>query len=44
MNERVLTNPPTVSGKISRRHLRGQAGDGGPLLEVDSGSGGMRVE
>lgn len=36
--------PLTVTGKISKRHVRGQVGDGGPLLKLDTGSGGIRVE
>ncbi len=39
-----IDHPVTVRGKISKRHLRGEVRGGGPLLEIDTGSGGIRIE
>jgi hypothetical protein len=35
--------PVTVSGKISRRELRGPVNGGGPLLHLRTSSGGIRI-
>lgn len=40
----TVDHPLTVQGKISKRHIRGEVRGGGPLLEVDTGSGGIRIE
>lgn len=39
-----VDHPVTVTGKISKRHLRGDVRGGGHLLKVDTGSGGVRIE
>jgi hypothetical protein len=39
-----IDHPVTVRGKISKRHLRGEVRGGGPLLKIDTGSGGIRIE
>lgn len=39
-----IDHPLTVSGKISKRHLRGDVRGGGYRLKVDTGSGGIRIE
>jgi len=33
----------TVTGKISKKHLRGSVGGGGPELRIDTGSGGIQI-
>lgn len=40
----TVEHPLTVQGKISKRHIRGEVRGGGPLLKIDTGSGGIRVE
>lgn len=35
--------PVTVRGKISRKHLRGNVGDGDNELSIDTGSGGIKI-
>jgi DUF4097 and DUF4098 domain-containing protein YvlB len=40
----VVDHPLTIQGKASKRHLRGEVRGGGPLLKIDTGSGGIRVE
>ena len=40
----TVDHPLMVQGKISKRHIRGEVRGGGPLLEVDTGSGSIRVE
>jgi len=39
-----IDHPLTVSGKISKRHLRGQVRGGGELLVIETGSGAIRIE
>lgn len=39
-----VDHPVTVTGKISKRHLRGDVRGGGHLLKIDTGSGGVRIE
>jgi hypothetical protein len=39
-----IGHPLTMSGKISRRHVRGQVRGGGELLVIETGSGSIRVE
>jgi DUF4097 and DUF4098 domain-containing protein YvlB len=38
-----IDHPLTVEGRISKRHVVGQVRGGGPLLRIDTGSGGIRV-
>ena len=38
-----INHPLTVKGKISDDHLKGQVRGGGPLLNVRSGSGNIRI-
>lgn len=38
-----VDHPLTVEGRISTREIRGQVRGGGPLLHVDTGSGGIRI-
>jgi hypothetical protein len=38
-----IDHPLTVRGRISERHIAGQVRGGGPLLKIDTGSGGVRV-
>ena len=38
-----IDHPLTVEGRISPREIRGQVRGGGPLLKVDTGSGGIRI-
>lgn len=40
----TIDHPVTVQGRISRRHIRGEVRGGGELLQVNTGSGGIRVE
>ena len=40
----AVDHPLMIQGKTSKRHLRGQVRGGGPLLKIDTGSGGIRVE
>ena len=39
-----LAHPVTVSGRMDRRHVRGKVRGGGPLVQVRSSSGGIRIE
>ena len=39
-----IDHPLTVRGKISKRHLRGEVRGGGDLLEIETGSGSIRIE
>jgi len=38
-----IDHPLTVQGRISKKHITGQVRDGGPLLKIDTGSGGIRI-
>ena len=38
-----INHPLTVQGRISERRITGQVRGGGPLLKIDTGSGGVRV-
>jgi DUF4097 and DUF4098 domain-containing protein YvlB len=38
-----IDHPLTVQGHISKRHITGQVRGGGPLLRIDTGSGGIRI-
>ncbi len=38
-----IDHPLTVEGRISKKHIRGQVRGGGPLLYIDTGSGGIRI-
>ena len=40
----TVDHPLMVQRKISKPHIRGDVRGGGPLLEVDTGSGSIRVE
>lgn len=35
--------PVALTGRISRRHLRGRIGDGGPLMELSTVNGSIRI-
>lgn len=35
--------PVTMQGSFDRRHVRGRVGNGGPNLDLESGSGGIRI-
>ncbi|HSR42326.1 MAG TPA: hypothetical protein VLL48_09145 [Longimicrobiales bacterium] len=35
--------PVTLTGRVSRRHLRGRIGDGGPLMELSTVNGSIRI-
>lgn len=39
-----VDHPVEVTGKISKKHLRGTVRGGGPLLAIDTGSGSIKVE
>jgi hypothetical protein len=38
-----LEHPVTMSGRLSKKHVRGKVRDGGYLLEIESGSGSIDV-
>jgi hypothetical protein len=38
-----LEHPVTISGRLSKKHVRGKVRDGGYLLEIESGSGSIDV-
>ena len=40
----VVDHPLTVTGKVSKHHLRGEVRGGGDLLVVETGSGGIHIE
>ncbi len=40
----TIDHPMTVSGKMSKRHVQGEVRGGGHLLDIDTGSGSIRVE
>ncbi len=40
----TIEHPLTMEGKISKKHVRGEVRGGGHLLEIDTGSGTIRVE
>lgn len=40
----VVDHPLTTQGEISKKHVEGEVRGGGPLLHIDTGSGGIRVE
>lgn len=40
----TVDHPLMVEGKNSKRHIRGEVRGGGPLLRVDTGSGGITIE
>jgi DUF4097 and DUF4098 domain-containing protein YvlB len=40
----AIDHPLSATGKTTRRHVRGEVRGGGPLLKLDTGSGGIRVE
>jgi putative adhesin len=39
-----VARPLTLQGTLGQNEIRGKSGDGGPLLEVRSGSGDIRIE
>ncbi len=39
-----IDHPITVHGKISRKRVRGEVRGGGDLLQIETGSGGIRIE
>jgi hypothetical protein len=39
----TLDFPVTVSGSIERSRIRGTLNGGGPLLEISTGDGGIRI-
>lgn len=40
----TIDHPMTTRGKMSKKHVRGEVRGGGHLLEIDTGSGSIRVE
>lgn len=38
-----IDHPVTVQGRMSKREVTGEVRGGGPLLKIDSGSGGIRI-
>ena len=40
----TIDHPLTVTGAVSKKHVKGQVRGGGPMLRVDTGSGSIRVE
>ena len=40
----TVNHPLTVQGSLSRKEIRGKVGNGGPLLEVRTGSGNIVVQ
>lgn len=40
----VVDHPLTVQGEVSKKHVKGEVRGGGPLLHIDTSSGGIRVE
>ena len=40
----TIDHPMTMSGEVSKRHVKGEVRGGGHLLEIDTGSGSIRVE
>ena len=40
----TIEHPLTMEGKISKKHVEGEVRGGGHLLEIDTGSGSIRVE
>ena len=40
----TIDHPVTVQGKISKRHLRGEVRGGGNALNLDTGSGSIKVQ
>jgi DUF4097 and DUF4098 domain-containing protein YvlB len=40
----VVDHPMTMQGEISKKRVKGEVRGGGPLLHIDTGSGGIRVE
>jgi len=40
----TIDHPLTMSGKVSKKHVKGEVRGGGHLLEIDTGSGTIRVE
>ena len=40
----VIDHPMTMQGEMNRKHVTGEVRGGGPLLHIDTGSGGIRVE
>ncbi|MDH3441435.1 MAG: DUF4097 domain-containing protein [Gammaproteobacteria bacterium] len=38
-----IDHPLTVEGRVSNKELRGKVRGGGPLLKIDTGSGGIRI-
>ncbi len=39
-----IDHPLTIEGRISKKHVKGQVRGGGPLLYIDTGSGGIRIK
>jgi len=39
-----IDHPLTVTGRISKQHLRGEVRGGGDLLTIETGSGSIRIE
>ena len=40
----TLDHPLTVQGKISKKRIRGNVRGGGDLIDIETGSGGIRIE
>ena len=39
----VVDHPLTLEGRINEKHIKGEVRGGGPMLKVDTGSGGIRI-
>jgi DUF4097 and DUF4098 domain-containing protein YvlB len=40
----TIDKPVTMQGSISRRHIEGNVGNGGPTMHLRTGSGGIHIE
>ena len=40
----TIDHPLTMTGSMSKKHVKGQVRGGGPLLHIDTGSGSIKVE
>ncbi len=38
-----VDHPVTIQGRVSKKHIRGEVRGGGPLLKIETGSGGIRI-
>lgn len=40
----VVEHPLTIEGRIDKKHVEGKVRGGGPMLKIDTGSGGIRID